>query len=361
MAIGDDQLFRPLRLGAIEASNRIFMSPLTRARATDRVPNELMARYYVQRASAGLIVTEATAISEQGYGWLGSPGIYTDEQVAGWRRVTGAVHDAGGRIVLQLWHMGRASHPEFLGGESPVAPSPVAAEGEAHTPSGKKPYVVPRELSIEEIAGIVRDYAAATRRARDAGFDGVEIHGANGYLIDQFLRDSSNHRSDQFGGTIENRTRFLVEVVGAVAAAWAPDRTGVRISPTMNEKGMEDRDPVGLFTHVARAVSAFGLAYLHVAESIRPGRLFNPNTPRVTPHIRAGYDGVLVANGGYQKQEAADAIRRGRADAVAFGQAFLANPDLVARFARDAPLNTPDPSTFYTHGEEGYIDYPMLA
>ncbi len=357
MAMGDD-LFQPLRLGVIEAPNRIFMSPLTRARATDRVPNELMARYYVQRASAGLIITEATAISEQGYGWVGTPGIYTDEQVAGWRRVTEAVHDAGGRIILQLWHMGRISHPTFLGGELPVAPSPLAAEGEAHTPSGKQSYVVPRELPVEGIAEIVKDYAAATQRARDAGFDGVEIHGANGYLIDQFLRDSSNHRSDQYGGSIENRTRFLVEVVQAVAAAWAPDRTGVRISPTMNEKSMEDRDPVSLFTHVARVLSAFGLAYLHVAEPIRPGRLFNPNAPRVTPHIRKAYDGVLMVNGGYQKQDAIEAIRDGQADAVAFGQAFLANPDLVTRFARDAPLNTADPSTFYTHGEEGYIDYP---
>ncbi|WP_165251911.1 alkene reductase [Paludisphaera soli] len=356
-----DTLFRPLTIGEIEAPNRIFMAPLTRARATNRVPNSLMVEYYRQRASAGLIITEATAISEEGYGWLGAPGAYDDDQMEGWKHVTGAVHDAGGRIFLQLWHMGRVSHPDFLRGGLPVAPSPIAAEGHAHTPTGNKPYVVPRELTVADVARIVDDYAAAARRAREAGFDGVEVHGANGYLIDQFLRDSSNVRTDAYGGSVENRSRFLVEVVDAVTAAWSAGRTGVRLSPTMNEKAMSDRDPIGLFTHVARALNRFGLAYLHTAEAIGPGRLFNPDAPRVTPHIREAFDGVLVTNGGYGKAEAEKAVRDGEADAIAFGQKFLANPDLPARLRLDAALNPGDPKTYYTHGPEGYIDYPTLG
>jgi N-ethylmaleimide reductase len=356
----NDTLFRPLNLGAIEVPNRIFMAPLTRARSRDRVPNAMMAEYYRQRASAGLIITEATAISEQGYGWHGAPGIYNDEQVEGWKLVTGAVHEAGGRIFLQLWHMGRASHPDYLHGDRPVGPSAIAAMGEAHTPTGKKPFVVPRELTVEGIARIVGDYVTATRRAQDAGFDGVEIHGANGYLIDQFLRDSSNTRTDAYGGTVENRSRFLAEVVAAVVVAWSADRTGVRISPTMNEKGMGDRDPIGLFSYVARALNRFGLAYLHAAEAIRPGRLFNPDAPRVTPHIRKAYEGTLVINGGYDKSEAARAIRDREGDAVSFGQKFLANPDLPARLRLDAALNDADASTFYSTGPSGYIDYPSL-
>lgn len=356
----NDTLFRPLKVGAIEAPNRIFMAPLTRARSTNRVPNELMADYYRQRASAGLIITEATAISEQGYGWHGAPGIYDEEQADGWRHVTEAVHQSGGRILLQLWHMGRDSHPDYLGGHAPVGPSAIAAEGEAHTPTGKKPYVVPRELTVDGIARIVDDYAAAARRAHDAGFDGVEIHGANGYLIDQFLRDSSNQRTDEYGGSVENRSRFLSEIVEAVASAWSPSRTGVRLSPTMNAKGMSDRDPAGLFTHVARILNAFNLAYLHVAEAIKPGRLFNPDAPRVTPQIRKAFDGILLVNGGYDKHEAAMAIREGEADAIAFGQKFLANPDLPERLRLDTALNPADVATFYTPGAAGYTDYPNL-
>jgi N-ethylmaleimide reductase len=356
----NDTLFQPLNLGAIEVPNRIFMAPLTRARSTDRVPNAMMAEYYRQRASAGLIITEATAISEQGYGWHGAPAIDNDKQVDGWKLVTEAVHDAGGRIFLQLWHMGRVSHPDYQHGDLPVGPSAIAALGEAHTPTGKQPFVVPRELSVEGIARIVDNYVTATRRAEDAGFDGVEVHAANGYLIDQFLRDSSNTRTDAYGGTVENRSRFLVEVVEAVVGAWSPDRTGVRISPTMNEKGMGDRDPIGLFSHVARALNRFGLAYLHAAEAIRPGRLFNPDAPRVTPQIRQAYEGILIINGGYDKREAARAIRDREGDAVAFGQKFLANPDLPARLRLDVALNHEDVSTFYSAGPRGYIDYPSL-
>ena len=357
----NEALFRPLRLGAVEIPHRILMAPLTRARATNRVPNALMADYYRQRAGAGLIITEATAISEQGYGWHGAPAMYTDEHAAGWRFVTDSVHEAGGRIFLQLWHMGRVSHPDFQSGRLPVGPSAIAATGDAHTPSGKKPYVVPHELAQEEITSVVEDYKRATTLARQAGFDGVEVHGANGYLIDQFLRDSSNHRTDHYGGSIENRLRFLREVVAAVTAAWSPDRTGVRLSPTMNGNGMSDSDPVALFTAAATMLNTFGLAYLHVAEAIQPGRLYNPDAPRVTPHIRESYKGVLLANGGFDKSSAALAIRNGAADAIVFGQKFIANPDLPERFRMDAALNEPDPATFYSQGDRGYTDYPALA
>ncbi|TWT87193.1 N-ethylmaleimide reductase [Pseudobythopirellula maris] len=357
----NDPLFEPLRLGAIEIPNRVVMAPLTRARATDRTPNALMAEYYQQRASAGLIVSEATAFSEQGYGWPGAPALYNDQQVDGWRRITDAVHQAGGRIFLQLWHMGRVSHPDFQAGRLPVAPSAVAAAGDAHTPTGKKPFVTPHALSVDEIARVVDDYAAATARARRAGFDGVEVHGANGYLIDQFLRDASNRRDDQYGGSIENRLRFLGEVLAAVTAEWAPERTGLRLSPTMNGMGMSDSDPVALYTAAAEMLNGVSLAYVHTAEAIAPGRLYNPDAPRVTPHIRRAYEGVLMTNGGYDHQTAAEAIRSGAADAIAFGQSYIANPDLVERFRAGAALNEPDHSTYYTHGAEGYTDYPAMA
>jgi 2,4-dienoyl-CoA reductase-like NADH-dependent reductase (Old Yellow Enzyme family) len=257
--------------------------------------------------------------------------------------------------------MGRVSHPDFQDGALPVAPSPIAADGEAHTPTGKKPYVVPHELSISEIEKIIHDYLDATCKARDAGFDGVEIHAANGYLIDQFLRDSANRRSDQYGGSPENRSRFLREVVEAVAAAWSADRTGVRLSPTMNGNGMSDGDAVGLYSHIGAMLSQFDLAYLHIADAIRPGRLFNGDGPRVTPHIRNVFRGVLLANGGYDKHSAADAIRRGEADAIVFGQKFIANPDLPERMRVDASLNEADPATFYVPGAKGYTDYPALS
>ncbi|RCS54620.1 alkene reductase [Bremerella cremea] len=357
----DDVLFRPLQVGDLTLRNRIVMAPLTRARAPGRVPNEMMAEYYAQRASAGLIISEATAISAQGYGWHDAPGIYTDEHVAGWQKTTDRVHEAGGRIFLQLWHMGRISHPDYHGGRPPVAPSPIAAPGEAHVPTGKKPFTIPHELTIPEIAQIVGDYAEATRRARDAGFDGVEIHGANGYLIDQFLRTASNQRTDAYGGSIPNRMRFLLEVVAAVTDDWSPQRTGLRLSPTMNGYGMEDENPVGLYRQVAEALSPLGLAYLHTAESIRPGRIYNPDAERITPTIRQHYDGVLITNGGYDKQTATEAIESGAADAIAFGQSFIANPDLPKRFHLNAPLNTPEVATYYSPGSHGYIDYPALA
>jgi len=251
--------------------------------------------------------------------------------------------------------------PDYQNGRPPVGPSAIAAEGFAHTPTGKQPYVTPRELARDDISRIVGDYAAAAKRSRQAGFDGVEIHGANSYLVDEFLRDASNQRSDEYGGSIENRVRFLREVVAAVTAAWSADRTGLRLSPTMNGNSMSDSDPVALFTHVAEVLNGYGLAYLHTAEAIRPGRLFNPDAPRVTPHIREAYRGVLFTNGGYDKQTAADAIREGAADAIVFGQKFIANPDLPERLRTDAPLNEPEVATYYAPGSTGYTDYPALS
>jgi N-ethylmaleimide reductase len=353
-------LFKPLKIGQIRVPNRIVTAPLTRARSPHRVPNALMLEYYRQRASAGLIVTEATAISEQGYGWHNAPGMYSDEQAAGWSRITDAVHDAGGRIFLQLWHMGRVSHPDYQDGRLPVGPSPIAAEGQAHTPTGKKPFVVPHPLTVEEIAHVVGDYASATLRARETGFDGIEIHGANGYLIDQFLRDASNQRDDEYGGSIENRLRFLREVIEAVASAWTPGRTGLRLSPTMNGHGMGDSDPVSLYSEAAKMLNRYDLAYVHTAEAIKPGRLFNAEAQAITPFIREAYNGILITNGGYDKATAAQAIRDGKADAIAFGQLFIANPDLPERFRQNASLNQPDVSTYYANGAAGYTDYPSL-
>ena len=357
----ENPLFQSLRVGAMELPHRVLMAPLTRARSTNRVPNELMAEYYTQRASAALIISEATAISEQGYGWHGAPGIYSTAQIEGWKKITSAVHAKQGKIFLQLWHMGRVSHPDYQNGSLPVAPSAIAATGEAHTPTGKKPFVTPHALNQSEIARIVEDYATAAQNAREAGFDGVEVHAANGYLIDQFLRDASNRRTDQYGGTIANRIRFLQEVVSAVTHAWSADRTGVRLSPTMAGQGMADSDPIALFTQVAESLNVFKLAYLHVAEAIKPGRLFNADAPRVTPQIRKAYDGVLVANGGYDRDSAAQAIKNGEADAITFGQLFIANPDLPQRFKENQSLNLPEVATYYSVGPHGYTDYPELS
>ncbi|MCU0588022.1 MAG: alkene reductase [Syntrophobacteraceae bacterium] len=355
-----DKLLQPYDLGPLALPNRMVMAPMTRGRAgVDGTPNDLMARYYRQRAGAGLIVTEATAVSRGGVGWLGAPGIYTGSHVAGWRQVTLAVHEAGGRIFLQLWHMGRASHPDFLQGDLPVAPSAVAAEGFSHTPLGKKPYVVPRAMESAEIPVIVGDYAAAAAKAREAGFDGVEIHGANGYLIDQFLRDGSNHRTDAYGGSIANRARFLLEVTEAVCGAWSPDRVGVRLSPTGVYNDMSDSDPPATFGHAAEALSRLGLAYLHLMEPL-PGHPMAGTRERISPMLRKVYGGTLIINGGFDAQLASAAIERGEADLVAFGMPFLANPDLVRRTRQGAPLNAPDYATLYTPGPEGYVDYPSL-
>lgn len=354
-------LYTPAKVGRSALSNRFVMAPMTRGRAdADGTPNDLIAEYYEQRASAGLIITEATAISPQGFGWLGAPGIHTPAHVEGWRKVTNAVHRNGGKIFLQLWHMGRVSHPDFLGGELPVAPSAIAAQGDTHTPLGKKSYVTPRALETAEIAAIVQDYANATRLARDAWFDGVEIHAANGYLIDQFLRDGSNQRTDRYGGSTENRTRFLLEVTDVVVHAWAPDRVGVRFSPTGAYNDMSDSDPLKTFTYATHQLSKLGLAYLHIFEGL-PGHWSAPSGERVTPHLRRLFKGSFIVNGGYDRAAAIRSIVEGEADLVAFGTPFLANPDLVERYRVGAALNPPAMETFYTAGPRGYTDYPALA
>jgi N-ethylmaleimide reductase len=354
-------LFAPFHLGSLVLQNRIVMAPMTRGRAApDGTPTPPMAVYYGSRASAGLLVTEATAISPSAIGWLGAPGIWSEAQQAGWRAVTDAVHAAGGTIFVQLWHMGRVSHPDFLDGQLPVAPSAVAAKGQAHTPKGKTPYVTPRELTPTEIAGIVADYGRATAAAQRAGFDGVELHAANGYLIDQFLRDGTNRRTDGYGGSAANRSRFLLEVVDACAAAWAADRVGVRLSPTGNFNDMVDSDPASTFGHAARELDRRRLAYLHVTEPL-PGSPMHVPLPPVAPALREAFRGPLVLNGGYDGRAANAAIGARAADLIAFGLPFLANPDLVIRLQTGAQLNQPDFATLYTPGPKGYNDYPVLG
>lgn len=352
-------LFDPLKAGSLTLPNRILMAPLTRCRAEQgHVPGPLMAEHYAQRASAGLIIAEATMAMEGNSAFWMEPGIYNDAQVAGWRAVTDAVHAKGGRIFLQIWHGGRACHPLLNDGQQPVAPSPIAITGdEVHTPQGKQPYVTPRELQDHEIPGIIAGFQHAATNAKAAGFDGVEVHGANGYLLDEFLRDGANHRSGQYGGPLENRARLLLEVTEAVCGVWGSDRVGLRISPLNSYNSMKDSDPVGLTAWLARKLSGTGLAYLHV---MRSDFLGQQQGDVITP-ARENFDGVLVANMGYSADEADAAIKAGQVDAVAFGVPFLANPDLPERFRRRAPLNDPNPATFYSPGPAGYTDYPALA
>jgi N-ethylmaleimide reductase len=352
-------LFTPVQLGPYELRNRLVMAPMTRSRAGEgNVVTELTVEYYAQRASAGLIVTEGTQVSPQGVGYTHTPGIHTAAQAAAWRRVTDAVHAEGGRIFAQLWHVGRVSHPSFHGGELPVAPSAVGFEGQVLTYEGMQPYVAPRALETDEVAGVVAQFAAAAERAYDAGFDGVELHGANGYLIDEFLRDGSNRRTDRYGGSVENRARFLVEVTAAVADVWGGDRVGVRLSPRNPGNGMSDSDPVATFGFAAEALNPFGLAYLHVLEAVS-GPMAQPGV-YVTPALRAAFRGPLIVNGGYTAASGNAAIARGDADLVAYGAAFLANPDLPNRFRQGAALNPPDRATFYGGDARGYTDYPTL-
>ena len=362
-AVSIAPLFEPINLGAIALPNRIIMAPLTRARSGEsRVPNDLMLEHYVQRASAGLIITEATQISEQGAGWEQTPGIHTPEQVEGWKKITEAVHQKGGKMVLQLWHTGRASHPDFQpSGVLPVSASAIVAEGEIHTPQGKKMRVAPRALSLDEIPGVIEQYAIATRNAKAAGFDGVEVHGANGYLIDQFLRDGSNQRTDAYGGSIENRTRFLLEVTEAVVNEWSCDRVGVRLSPYNPFNDMRDSDPIATFTYAAKALNPLGLAYLHIVEALPGHFLAVENVEPATPHMRREFKHPIILNGGYDAQTGAAAIRGNETDAIAYGIPFIANPDLVERYRQGAALNEADSTTFYTHDRTGYVDYPALA
>lgn len=352
-------LFQPYPFGSLPLRNRFVMAPMTRGRAeADGTPNDLMARYYEQRSSAGLIVTEATAISPRAAGWVGAPGIYSDRHVQGWKNITDTVHRAGGLIFLQLWHMGRVSHPDFLNGDAPWGPSAVAAQGETHTPLGKKNYVTPHEMTVGEIRKTIGEYGEAAARARRAGFDGVELHGANGYLIDQFLRDGSNKRTDDYGGTVTQRVRFLKEAAEAAIGAWSADRVGVRLSPVGVYNDMKDSDPRTLFTEAARVLNGLGVAYLHAVEGL-PGSFMHADHPeRITPYLRKTFRGTLILNGGYTPEAAAKAITEKEGDLVAFGIPFLANPDFPGRVRTGAALNPPDMATFYTPGPKGYVDYP---
>jgi len=349
----DLSLFSPLQAGALRFENRIIMAPLTRCRAVDRrIPNELMVTYYRQRAHAGMILSEATAIEPMGVGYANTPGIWTDDQVEGWRKVTAAVHEEGGCILLQLWHVGRVSDPCFLDGRQPVAPSAIALDAQITRVQPPRPYVVPRALELDEIKATVEAYAAATRRARVAGFDGVEIHGANGYLIDQFLQASSNHRIDAYGGSIENRCRFLLEVTDACISAWDAGHVGMHLAPRGGEDPEEDPDGSRLFTHAAQQLGKRGIAFICGREPVAENWL--------GPRLKQAFGGVYIANQELDKATAEKLVCEGTVDAAAFGRLFIANPDLPRRFATGAPLNTPDPDTFYGDGPEGYTDYPAL-
>ncbi len=354
-------LFAPYNLGGLLLRNRMVMAPMTRCRAgPGNVPGPLTALYYRQRATAGLIITEGSPVSPLGIGFARTPGIYTEEQVTGWKRVTDAVHESGGRIFLQLWHVGRVSHPDFLGGNLPVAPSALSVGELLHTPSGKKPIPVPRELGLHEIPQIVEQFRAGARNARLAGFDGVEIHGANGYLLDQFLRSGSNHRTDGYGGSMLRRMSLPLEVAGAVAREWPGGRAGYRLSPHFTLHAMSDSDPAVTFPLFAERLSDTGIGYIHLVEPVG-GRLGTVSAGnRLVPVIRRRFGGPLMLNGGYDAVSGADAIDRGDADLISFGVPFLANPDLPERFRTGAPLNEPDPATFYTGGEQGYTDYPVI-
>jgi N-ethylmaleimide reductase len=355
-------LFDPIKLGAIDAPNRVLMAPLTRGRATrDHVPTELMRTYYAQRASAGLILSEATGISRQGLGWPYAPGLWTAAQTEGWKPVTAAVREAGGRIFAQLWHMGRLVHPSFLDGAQPVSASATTAPYKAHTYDGRQPYDEARALRLDEIPDLLGDYAEAAANAIRAGFDGVQIHGANGYLIDQFLRDGTNLREDDYGGSAENRVRLLRQVTQAVADTVGAERTAVRLSPNGDSQGANDSDPFTLFPAAAAALSEIGIAFLELREPSPDGTFGKAEVAPVHPHIRKAFKGPLVLNSDYDLARAQAALDAGEADAITFGRTFLANPDLVARLRAGAPLNPDDMATWYSQGPEGYVDYPAMA
>ncbi len=359
------ELLQPTELDGLQLANRVVMAPLTRSRAGEtRIPNELMAEYYAQRASAGLIITEATTISDQANGWNHSPGIYTDEMVEGWTQVVDAIHEQEGKVFLQLWHMGRASHSDFHEGRLPVAPSAIAIEGDGiHTPGGgeKKPHEIPRALNTDEIPQIVEDYRRAAERAKAAGFDGVEIHSANGYLLDQFLQSKSNQRTDAYGGSIENRFRFLGEVVDAVTSVFPANRVGVRIAPNGVYNSMGSPEYREQFTYVAQQLEKYGLAYLHVMDGTGFG-FHELGEPMTLNEFRTSFTGPLMGNVGYTQETAETAVSSGAADLIAFGRPFISNPDLVARFENDWPLaDSSDMSTWYSFDEKGYVDYPRYS
>ena len=346
-------LFDPLALGDLVLPNRVVMSPLTRLRAgPTHIPNALMAEYYRQRASAGLIISEGVPVTPQGVGYAGVPGVWSEAQTEGWKQVTQAVHRAGGRIFMQIWHVGRISDPAFLNGELPVAPSAIAAKGHVSLLRPEKAYVTPRALSTEEVGGVVEAFRRGAQNAQAAGFDGVELHGANGYLLDQFLQDKTNHRTDQYGGSIENRARLLLEATDAAISVWGPDRVGMHLAPRGDAHDMGDSDPAAVFGYVARELGKRGIAFLLAREHVGPDSL--------GPQLKAAFGGVYIANEGFDGQSAQAALDAGWADAVAFGKTFIANPDLPARLQKHAPLNPPDFATFYGDSAIGYTDYPAL-
>lgn len=353
------QLQTPIKIGLYNLPNRIVMAPLTRMRAPQNIPNDLMAIYYGQRTSAGLIIAEASPISPQGVGYPATPCIYNELHVSGWKKITETVHAQNGHIFLQLWHVGRISHPDFHQGALPVAPSAIAPKGKALTPTGMQMFVTPRALETDEIQGIVEDYRKAAKNALEAGFDGVEIHSANGYLLDQFLRDGSNKRTDCYGGSFENRARLLFEVTEAVISVCGAQRVSIRLSPSGTFNDMTDSDPETFFVYLLGQLNRFGLAYLHIVDALEGDVRHGANVVSLAV-LRKAYKGMLIVCGGYDKLRAEDAINQGLADAVAFGQLYIANPDLVERFKLNAPLNKADATTFYGGTEKGYTDYPFL-
>lgn len=347
-------VFEPLTVGELALPNRIVMAPLTRSRAGEtRTPNALMAEYYAQRADAGLIITEATSVTPMGVGYAGTPGIWSPEQVEGWKLTTKAVHERGGRIVLQLWHVGRISHPMFLGGEPPVAPSAIAATGHVSLVRPEQPYPTPRALATSEIPAIIEAYRRGAENAKAAGFDGVEIHGANGYLLDQFLQDISNQRTDAYGGSIENRARLMLEVTDAVISVWGPGRVGMHLAPRGDAHSMGGSDLAETFLYVATELGKRNIAFLCAREYRADNSL--------GPRLKQAFGGVYIVNEKFDKERAEAVIDAGEADAVAFGKPFIANPDLVRRLQESVPLNNWDAATFYSGGEKGYIDYPRVA
>lgn len=348
-------LLEPIQLGDIKLRNRLVMAPMTRNRATSTIPQPMMATYYRQRASAGLIVSEASQVSPQGVGYPNTPGIHSDEQVRAWKAITKGVHEEGGRIYLQLWHVGRISHPSLQpDGRQPIAPSAIRPDGQAFTPRGQQPFETPRALATDEIPGIVEQFVSGAKNALAAGFDGVEIHGANGYLLDQFLRSGSNRRDDRYGGSLENRARLLLEVTDAVIAVAGSGRTSVRLSPGSSFNDMHDDNPAETFEYVARELGKRKLSYLHVIEKDDDIDVFDYDA------LKRAFGGLYMANDGYDPDDAARSIENGRADLVSFGKLFISNPDLPERLRIGAPLACADPDTFYGGGAEGYIDYPPL-
>lgn len=354
------QLFTPIQVGALTLPNRLVMAPMTRSRAqnSDKAPTPSTATYYAQRATAGLIISEGSQISPQAVGYIDTPGIHSAEQVAGWKLVTEAVHAAGGRIFIQLWHVGAISHPYFHNGELPVAPSAVKPTATAYTGNGMEEVPTPRALETDEVKAIVEDYRQAANNAKAAGFDGVEIHGANGFLIDQFVQSGTNLRTDEYGGSVENRTRFAIEVVQAAVDVFGASRVGYKMSPSANLGGISDANPLETFSFLAGQLERFGLAYLHVMEAL-PGHFMAPKERKepIAPALRKVFSGPFILNGGYDNESAEQALASKDADLISFGVPFIANPDLVARYRTGAPLSQADPSTFYGGSDHGYIDY----